>query len=226
MTKRTLSIAIYSDVMCPWCLVGWGQLQKALAALDGEIAADVHWLPFELNPDMPPEGEERAGHIARKYRRTPDQVRAVQGQMAAAAADAGVSLDYAGGSPEPVARMWNTFDAHVLLTWALQVHGAERQTALKLELFAAHFHRREAIGQRRVLLNLAAGLGFDRTAAAAALDDPELHARVRGEQHAARQANISGVPAMIIEGSFLIPGAQGAETYENVLRRVAEKTAA
>ena len=87
---RRLSIDIYSDVMCPWCLIGYGQLQQALAQLEGEIAADIRWLPFELNPDMPPEGEERSAHISRKYGRTADQARGVQNQMRDMAEEAGV----------------------------------------------------------------------------------------------------------------------------------------
>ncbi|MGB3752387.1 MAG: DsbA family oxidoreductase [Parerythrobacter sp.] len=225
MTARTLDIAIWSDIMCPWCLVGWGQLQQALAALDGEIAADIRWLPFELNPDMPANGEERTAHIAKKYRRSVADAKAVQVQMATAARDAGVSLDYTGPDPAPPAMMWNTFDAHVLLAWALEAHDAARQTELKLELFAAHFHRREKIGRSEVLLALADRLGFDRSAAAAALDDEELQQKVRVEQAAAREANITGVPAMVIGGTFLVPGAQGRDTYVNVLRRVAQKTA-
>ena len=100
---RTLRIDIWSDVMCPWCLVGWGSLQKGLEQLDGEIEADIRWHAFELNPDMPPEGEESTAHIARKYGSTPEQSKAVQGRMREAAQNAGVSLDYAGPDPEPQA---------------------------------------------------------------------------------------------------------------------------
>lgn len=145
--------------------------------------------------------------------------------MAEAARDAGVSLDYSGPDPAAPAMMWNTFDAHVLLAWVLKEHGAERQTELKLELFAAHFHRREAIGQHAVLVDILASLGFDRERATAALADRALQQQVRSEQQAARDASITGVPAMIIGGKFLVPGAQGAESYVNVLRRVALKAA-
>ncbi len=121
--------------------------------------------------------------------------------------------------------MWNTFDAHVLLAWALEAHGAARQTELKLELFAAHFHRREEIGRRKVLLAIADRLGFGSSAAGASLDNEALQRKVRAEQAAAREANITGVPAMVVGGTFLVPGAQGRDTYVNVLRRVARKTA-
>ena len=223
---RKLTIDIWSDVMCPWCLVGWGNLSQALKQLDGEIEADIRWHAFELNPDMPAEGEERTAHIARKYGRTIEQSKQVQGQMRSAAEAAGVSLDYEGEEPAPDAMMWNTFDAHKLLTWALEEHGAEPQTALKLALFEAHFNHRRRIGERAVLLDVIEEVGLDREAAAAALDSEEIARKTRVEERAAMEMNITGVPAMIVEGRFMIPGAQPPEAYVNALRRVAEKTSA
>ena len=220
---RKLTIDIWSDVMCPWCLVGWGNLQQALGELDGELEADIRWHAFELNPDMPAEGEERTAHIARKYGRTIDQSKQVQGQMREAAEAAGVSLDYEGEDPAPDAMMWNTFEAHRLLTWALEEHGAEKQTRLKLALFEAHFNQRRRIGESEVLLDIAEETGFDRDAAAAALDDEELARKTRVEERAAMEMNITGVPAMIVEGRFIVPGAQPPQAYVNALRRVAEK---
>ncbi|MFK4002656.1 DsbA family oxidoreductase [Qipengyuania sp. NPDC077563] len=223
---RKLSIDIWSDVMCPWCLVGWGNLSQALGKLEGEIEAEIRWHAFELNPDMPEEGEERTAHIARKYGRTIQQSKEVQGQMRAAAEAAGVSLDYQGEEPAPDAMMWNTFAAHRLLTWTLEEHGPEAQTRLKLALFKAHFNQRRRIGEREVLLDVAQEAGLDREAAAAALDREEFARKTRTEEQAAMEMNITGVPAMLVEGRFMIPGAQPPEAYVNVLRRVAEKTVA
>ena len=220
---RRLTIDIWSDVMCPWCLVGWGNLSQALESLDGEIDADIRWHAFELNPDMPAEGEERTAHIARKYGRTLEQSRDVQGQMRAAAKAAGVSLDYEGEEPAPDAMMWNTFAAHKLLVWAGEVHGHDRQTALKLALFEAHFNARRPIGERDVLLDVAEETGFDREAAGEALDSKEWAHKVRAEEHAAYDLNVTGVPAMVVENAFMIPGAQSPQVYRDALKRVAEK---
>ncbi|NMW31846.1 DsbA family oxidoreductase [Altererythrobacter sp. RZ02] len=220
---RKMTIDIYSDVMCPWCIIGYGQLQKGLALLDGEIEAEIRWRPFELNPDMPIEGEEQAAHIARKYNRTAEQTQAVRGQMKSVAEDAGVSLEFTGQGDAPPAMMWNTFDAHKVLCWALDSAGPARQTELKLALFTAHFNHRRTIGQRDVLLDVAEECGFDRAGAKAVLDDPEVANRVRMEQAQAHDLNITGVPAMIVEGKMLIPGAQAPEVYVNALRRVAAK---
>ncbi|MCK0127921.1 DsbA family oxidoreductase [Erythrobacter sp. F6033] len=221
----TLTIDIYSDVMCPWCAIGYGQLQKALGDLDGEIDAEIRWRPFELNPDMPVDGEEQEAHLQRKYRRSAEEGAAVRGQMKAIAEEAGVSLVYEGGEdPAPPAMMWNTRDAHKLLGFALEQAGPQVQTELKLALFKAHFNERKRIGERDVLLDIAASVGLHREAAKAALEDPELEARVVAEERQAWDLNISGVPAMVVNGKFMIPGAQAPETYVNALRRVAEKS--
>ena len=225
MTEHRLRIDIWSDVMCPWCLVGWGALRQALDELEGEIAAELHWHAFELNPDMPAEGEERTAHIARKYGRTLEQAKGVQDQMRAAADRAGVSLDYEGGDPPPPAMMWNTFLAHKLLAWVGDTLGADRQTALKLALFDAHFHHRRPIGERDTLLAIAAEQGLDKSAAEAALASEEYTRKVRAEERAAWDLNISGVPAMVVANAFMIPGAQPRESYVNVLRKVAAKLA-
>jgi len=223
---RRLSIDIWSDVMCPWCLVGWGNLSQALDQLEGEIEADIRWHAFELNPDMLDDGEERTAHIARKYGRTVEQSREVQEQMREAAEAAGVSLDYKGEEPAPDAMMWNTFEAHKLLTWVLEKHGPDAQTKLKLALFEAHFNHRRRIGERKVLLEIIEEVGLAREAASFALDEEELARKTRVEERAAMEMNITGVPAMIIEGRFVIPGAQPPEAYVNALRRVAERTTA
>jgi len=223
-----LTIDIYSDVMCPWCAIGYGQLTKALTELEGEIEAELRWRPFELNPDMPAEGEDQQAHLQRKYGRSAEEGAAVRGQMKSIADSAGVSLTYEspeGGDGEaPPAMMWNTRDAHKLLGWALEQAGPKVQTELKLALFKAHFNERRRIGEREILLDIAASVGLHREAAKAALEDKDLEARVVAEERQAWDLNITGVPAMIVDGKFMIPGAQSPETYVNALRRVVEKS--
>lgn len=222
MTEK-VTIDIWSDVMCPWCVIGYKNLEAALASLEGEIEADIRWLPFELNPDMPPEGEESRAHIARKYGRTPEQAEAGRTMMAERAAAAGFPFDYTGPGDPPRSMLWNTFDAHKLLKWALDTAGAKAQTRLKLALFAAHFQQRRNVGNRDVLLDVVEEQGLDRAAAMAALDDPQVAAEVRAEEQLAFDNNVSGVPAMVIDRKFIVPGAQDPETYANVLRKVVGK---
>ncbi len=223
---RKLTIEIYSDVMCPWCAIGYGQLTKALDELDGEIEAELRWRPFELNPDMPQEGEEQEAHLQRKYGRPAEEGAKVRSRMRDIAQEAGVSLAYEGEGDPPTAMMWNTRDCHKLLTLALEQMGPEVQTRLKLAFFRAHFNQRRDLSDRNVLLDIAASVGVHREAAKAALEDEELEARVIAEERQAWDFNITGVPAMIVEGKFMIPGAQAPEVYVNALRRVAEKTSA
>jgi predicted DsbA family dithiol-disulfide isomerase len=222
MTER-VTIDIWSDVMCPWCVVGYKNLEQALKTLDGKIEAEIRWLPFELNPALPPEGEDRTEHIARKYGRTPEQAADAGRDMADKAEAAGFSFEYAGEGEPPPAMMWNTFDAHKLLRWTLAEHGSEAQTRLKLALFSAHFQHRRRIGDREVLLEIAQEQGLDGKAAAAALEDEALAQTVRQEEQLAWDHSISGVPAMVVDGKFLIPGAQEPETYTTALRRVVAK---
>lgn len=219
-----LTIDIYSDVVCPWCMIGHGQLQKALVQLDGEIEAEIRWRPFELNPDMAPQGEEQEAHLQRKYRRSAEEGVAMRNQMKQIAEDAGVSLSYKRDGDPPPAMIWNTRDCHKLLAFALEQLGPEAQTRLKLALFEAHFNERRALSDRTILLDIAASIGLHREAAKVALDDAELEARVIAEERQAWDLNITGVPAMIVNDKFMIPGAQAPEVYVNALRRVAQKS--
>lgn len=222
-----LTIDIWSDVMCPWCLIGYKQLEKALDELDGEVEAEVRWMPYELNPDMPETGEDQKAHLARKYGRTPEQAEGARSQIKAIAEKAGATLEYAGAAETdgdaPPAMMWNTFAAHCLLAHALEEYGAAKQTELKLALFTAHFEHRRRVGERDVLLQIASEAGLDRGKALAALSDTQIGARVREEEKMAWDRNISGVPAMVVQGKFLIPGAQEPDTYVSTLRRVVMK---
>ena len=220
-----VTIDIWSDVMCPWCIIGYKQLQTGLATLEGEIAAEIRWHPFELNPDMPAEGEDSAAHIARKYGRSPAEAEAGRERMSSIAEAAGYSFRYTGEGAPPAARMRNSFLAHKLLTHTLAAHGPQAQTRLKLALFDAHFQQRRDVGDAAVLLDIYETLGLPRHEAEVAFADPVLAERVRAEEAQAWDMNISGVPAMLVNGKYLIPGAQDPETYANALRRVVAKEA-
>ena len=224
-TPTRLTIDIYSDVMCPWCIIGFAQLQKGLAELKGEIEAEIRWLPFELNPDMPPEGEESVAHIARKYGRTPEQAKAGRDQMLGMGERAGYSFAYTGEGEPPASMLRNTFAAHKLLKWALIEAGAEVQNRLKLALFDAHFQQRRDVSDVDVLVEIATEQWLDPVGARAALNDETLGHLVKQEEAQAYDMNIAGVPAMIVQGKYMIPGAQEPEVYVNALRRVVEREA-
>lgn len=217
-SPQKLRIDIVSDVMCPWCIIGYRQLSRALDSLGDLVQAETHWHPFELNPDMPPEGEDAGDHIRRKYGVSAAQSSANRQRMADLGDSLGFAFDFS-----PGARMWNSFAAHILLHWAGEVHGWQAQTRLKLALFAAHFQERRAISDKAVLLDIAAAQGLDGQAAAAALADPDRAAKVRAEQAYWIDQNITGVPAMIFDGRFMVPGAQDADTFRDVIEKVLAK---
>jgi predicted DsbA family dithiol-disulfide isomerase len=217
-----VAVDIWSDVVCPWCAIGYTQFAKALKELDGEIEVEVRWMPFELNPDAPPEGRNQARHLAEVYQRTPEQLAEMRANLEAVAGRAGFSMAYDGPGEPPEAMMWNTFEAHKLLRWALTVEGMDAQTALSLALFRAHFQQRRKIGKREVLLDIAENLGFDRKAMEEAMADDALGIAVKLEEKRAREANINSVPSFIIDGRYLIPGAQEPEVYRETLRKVVE----
>ena len=216
-----VAVDIWSDVMCPWCAVGYTQFAKAVDQLEGELDVEVRWMPFELNPDLPPEGRSQDEHLARVYGRSADEVAAMRAQMHATAARAGFPMDYAGEGEEPPAMMWNTFAAHKLLRWALAEQGPEAQTRLKLALLKTHFQQRRNVSDRDVLLEVAEAAGFDRARAAEALADEALAIAVRAEEQRGRQAGINSVPSFVVAGKYLIQGAREPEDYANMLRQVA-----
>jgi len=226
MAKPQVDVQIWSDVMCPWCAIGYAQFSKALEEIGGEVEVTTRWMPFELNPDAPPEGKDQAKHIAEVYQRSPDELAEMREHLNAKARAAGFPMEWTGEGEPPAAMMWNTFDAHKLLRWALAVHGAEAQNRLSQALFRAHFQQRRPVGEREVLLDIAAEEGFDRAEAAAALDEEALAIATRMEEKRGLEMGINSVPSFIVNGRYLIPGAQEPQVFAAALRRVAEMAGA
>lgn len=218
MTVR-LSIDFISDVVCPWCVIGLGGLDEALRQLDGQVEADIRFHPFELNPDMPPEGEDIAGHVARKYGATPEQSAGSRNMIRARAADVGFTIN---GGPD--SRIWNTFDAHRLLHWA-GLAGAAEQRALKMALFTAHFTDGRNVSDHGVLLEAVEAAGLDADDAAAVLGSDRYGEAVRIAEATWRQNGIGAVPTLIIDGRYIISGGQTGEVFAKALGRIAAEKA-
>ena len=224
---RTLHIDFVSDIVCPWCVVGLGGLEAALETLKGEgIEAEIHFQPFELNPNMPPEGENIVEHIGRKYGSTPEQSAANRAMITQRAAEAWPGFQMRMG---PAGRIWNTFDAHRLLHWAAlgsspRVTKAEalaEQRALKAALFTAHFTDGRTMTDADVLADAAAAAGLDRAKAVEVLADDLYAAEVRAAEALWVSRGINGVPAVVVEGKWLISGGQPASVFEEALRQMA-----
>ncbi len=215
---RPLRIDIVSDVVCPWCIIGYKQVERALTMIETPIAAETSWHPFELNPDMPPEGENTREHIARKYGASPEQSKANRQRLIDIGNDVGFAFNYGDDT-----RIYNTFKAHKLLTMAAHNGEWQAQTTLKLALFKAYFQDGRDVSDDAVLLDIIDTLGMDRDGAAACLNNDALSQAVRAEQRQWIDQNITGVPAIIFDQKFMVPGAQSAETFADVINKVLAK---
>ncbi|WP_374512872.1 DsbA family oxidoreductase [Niveibacterium sp.] len=209
----TLKIDFVSDVSCPWCAIGLYSLKQALAELGGDVTASLHFQPFELNPDMAPEGEEIRVHLRRKYGSTDEQLDRVQETIRERGAQLG--FDFAMGKR---AGIYNTFDAHRLLHWA-ELEG--RQLALKEALFRRYFTEGENPSSHEVLLAAANEVGLDGARARAILASDEFGAEVRAAEAKYLNAGINSVPAVIINDRHLIQGGQPPEIFAQALRQIA-----
>jgi predicted DsbA family dithiol-disulfide isomerase len=216
-----LRIDIVSDVVCPWCIIGLKQVEKALTLVGQDIAAETYWHPFELNPNMVPEGEDTAEHIARKYGSTPEQSRANRSRLSDIGNSVGFAFNYGEGM-----RIYNTFNAHKLLTIFGSERGWRAQTALKMALFTAYFQDRRDVSDIDVLCDVAEAQGMDRDVALAWINDAALTTSVRAEMAHWIDQNITGVPAIIFDQKYMVPGAQSAETFADVINKVLTKRAA
>lgn len=209
--SQTLRIDIVSDVVCPWCIIGYRQLAKALEATG--TAHEIYWHPFELNPGMPPEGQNLRDHLAEKYGSTQAESEASRLRLTGIGAELGFEFRFADDM-----RMHNTFNVHQLLHWADQ-HG--RKHDLKQALFAAHFTHRRNLSDASVLAEVAAEIGLDQAEALAVLGDQRFATDVRTAENAWVSQGIRGVPAMIFNRVHLVTGAQGVENYTRILEQLA-----
>ncbi|MDX5594349.1 DsbA family oxidoreductase [Pseudovibrio sp. SPO723] len=203
-------IDIVSDVVCPWCIIGFKQLERAL--LETGTTAQLHWHPFELNPGMAPEGENLREHLAAKYGTTPEGSKKARDQLTQMGNELGFAFNYADDM-----RMYNTFRAHQLLRWA-QDFG--KQHELKMALFAAFFTDRRDVSDPEVLAEVAGSVNLDVAEAQAVLEDGRFAQEVREEENFWTARGIRGVPAVVFNLEHLVTGAQGTENYKAVLQKV------
>jgi predicted DsbA family dithiol-disulfide isomerase len=205
-------VDIVSDVVCPWCIIGYKQLMKALAALPGQFDVTLRWHPFELNPGMPMAGQDLREHLAQKYGATPEQSQGARARLSALGESLGFTFDYHDGM-----RMVNTFRAHQLLHWA---EGLGRQTALKLALFEAFFSRREDVNDVGLLADVAARAGLPPVEARAVLSDARYAQAVREEEQYWLDREVHAVPTFYFQQQYTVPGAQEADAFVRLLQKI------
>ena len=210
-----IKIDFVSDVVCPWCAVGLASLQQAIDRLGDDVAVDLHFQPFELNPQMAAGGEDIDEHITRKYGSTPQQL----AQNREALRARGAALGFTFGTRQ---RIYNTFDAHRLLHWAaLESH--EKEMALKQALLRAYFTDGEDVSSRATLTRIAAQAGLDAGRAEQILASDEYADDVRAQERYYTERGIRAVPSVIINDRHLISGGQPVEVFEQALRQIAAK---
>jgi predicted DsbA family dithiol-disulfide isomerase len=212
-----LQIDIVSDVSCPWCIIGYNSLQLGLAQLSKEVSAKITWQPFELNPNMPAEGQDINEHLGQKYGIDHAQIEQNRAAIKQRGLDVGYEFGYRGGG-----RIYNTFDAHRLLHWAKQEN---KQTELKLALFDLYFKESGNPSDHQQLLNTVSKVGLDADAAAAILSADTYAQAVRKEQQHYQTLGISSVPAVIVNNKHLISGGQPADVFVNALRQISQEQA-
>lgn len=209
----TLQVDIVSDVVCPWCVIGYHQLKKAIEISDADI--NIRWQPFELNLNMPESGQNLREHLAQKYGTTLKDSIAARKRLTGLGADLGFTFNYYDDM-----RISNTFKAHQLLHWA---GGAGKQTQLKLALFEAYFTRQENIDDLLVLLNAVERAGLDIAEANALLRDGRYRKPVRKQQSDWLNRGIHAVPTFIFENGPMLNGAIGVDRFLDVLNRLAQE---
>ncbi|MEZ5938602.1 MAG: DsbA family oxidoreductase [Hyphomonadaceae bacterium] len=211
---KTIRIDFVSDVVCPWCVIGLRTLKLALDKLEGEVTAEIHFQPFELNPGMPPEGQNTTEHVQEKYGSSEERSAQVREIIRMNGEALGFTFNYG-----PESRIWNTFDAHRLLHWA-GLKGQGRQLKLKEALFKACFTEQLNMSDHQVLAETAALVGLPKAEAARVLAEGIYADEVRSEEARWREMGIQAVPSVIFEQRWLVQGGQPPETFEQAIRQI------
>jgi predicted DsbA family dithiol-disulfide isomerase len=214
---RTLRIDFVSDVSCPWCIIGLHGLEEGLARAGDVVRGEIVFQPFELNPDMPPGGQNIVEHVAQKYGSSPAQAAENRKMIRERAAAVGFTI-----ATSDKSRIYNTFDAHRLLHWARE---SGRQKALKLALFESYFTDGLDPSDPEVLVAAAEKAGLDPAAAREVLDSGRYAQAVRDAERVWQSRGIGAVPAVVIDDKYLISGGQPPEAFEKALRGIAAETA-
>ena len=212
--NNKIKLDIISDVVCPWCIVGYNYLSAAIEELGLQDKVEIEWQPFELNPDMPPEGEELRAHVARKYGSTKADSDRARANITQAGAQYGFTFNYVDGM-----KIVNTLDAHILLDYA---HQLGLQTALKLRLFSAFFTENKDVSDRNILIQEAEMVGISAQQSQTAFADEENKSRIKARIAQWQQMGVSGVPTVVFNQTSALTGAQPQATFKQVLSELAE----
>ena len=210
---QRLKIDYVSDIACPWCAIGLAGLVEAASRLQGELEVELHFQPFELNRNMPPEGENMGEHLVAKTGASAAQVEDERRNLTAIAAEAGLAFKL-----DRETRVWNSFDGHRLVYWAEQ---AGDPLLLKTALFKANFCEGRQISNHEVLAEIAVECGLDGARAKEILSTETYLDEVDERMKLWMSRGIRGVPAIIFNDRHLVEGGQSASTFVKVMRQIA-----
>jgi len=215
---KNIRIDFVSDIACPWCAIGLGSLEQALEQLKNEIQVELQFHPFELNPDMPKGGQDSMEHLTQKYGSSKETIQKNQEQILERAKAVGFPFN------EKVRpRIYNTFDCHRLLHWAMTDVSLAAQYLLKRELLISYFRLLEDLDDPEVLLNAVKRAGINVVEARKVLESDMYTNEVREALAYFRTIGINAVPSIIVEGKYLLQGGQPPEVFVNTLRQVANE---
>ncbi|MFD2166954.1 DsbA family oxidoreductase [Thalassotalea euphylliae] len=215
MSKK-IKLDIISDVVCPWCIIGYKHLEAAINELGIQDQVDIEWQPFELNPDMPPEGEGLRAHVARKYGSSKADSDRARSNITQHGAEYGFTFNYFDGM-----KIVNTLDAHLLLDLA---HQLGKQTEMKMRLFSAFFTEQKDVSDREVLLTEAESVGIERGLVEQTWADDTALERVKSLELQWQQMGVSGVPTVVFNRKTGLTGAQPQEAFKQVLLELMEES--
>ncbi len=204
-----IKLDFISDVVCPWCIIGYKRLEKAISDLGIQDWIEIEWQPFELNPDMPAEGENVREHITRKYGSTPEEGKRLEENITELGAELGFRFDFFNEM-----KIVNTRVAHILLGYAKD-YG--KQTELKMRLFEAYFNERKDISDRQMLIQQLQHVGLSSDEALLRLENDEVREHVKTTEAYWHSLGVSSVPTMVFNRSSALTGAQPVEVYKQVL---------
>jgi predicted DsbA family dithiol-disulfide isomerase len=213
MTANAISIDVISDVVCPWCFIGQKRLDKALQAVS-DVAVDVRWRPYQLDPTIPSEGKDRKEYMLAKFG-SEERLREIHGRVEEAGEAEGIDFDFSAIKVSP-----NTLDAHRVIRWA-STEGADVQNRLARRLFQLYFEEGRNIGDHQVLIAAAKDAGMDAAVVETLLASDADREAVEGEIATAARMGVRGVPCFLLEGKYAVMGAQDPETLADAIRQVA-----
>jgi len=213
--SNMIKLDIISDVVCPWCIIGYNHLQAAIKELGIEDRIEIEWQPFELNPDMPADGENLRQHVARKYGSTVEESKNARIRIAGIGAEHGFEFNYFDEM-----KMVNTFDAHILLDYA---KGFGKQTELKLRLFKAFFSEQKDVSDREILKQELISVGLDADEGMHWLDDTQRRSALRNAEKQWQQMGVSSVPTVVFNRESGVSGAHPVEGYKQILSELMAK---